>query len=107
LKLTRAVKTIIAEDSGASHRKRITELEEDKSTLQCAMDNGVEDYNLLLMGNHSLLAECNDFKYHCENLEKELAEVRSDIKKRITDLEVKVKSAKAHIIHVAAADKKQ
>jgi hypothetical protein len=33
-------------------------------------------------------------------------EVRSNVKKRITDLEAKVKSAKAHSIDVAAADDK-
>jgi hypothetical protein len=54
--MTRATKTIIAEDSGAPLHKRIVELEADKSTPQCTVDNGVEDYNLLMMGNKSLLA---------------------------------------------------
>jgi hypothetical protein len=71
------------------------------------MDNGVEDYHLPMEGNKSLLVVCNDFRYHCEGLKVELAEVRSDAEKRIADLEVKVKFAEAHIIDVAAADEKR
>jgi FtsZ-binding cell division protein ZapB len=104
--LTRAVETIIAKDSGASLCKHIAELEEDKNMLQRAVDNGVDDYNLLLASNNILLAEHNDFKYRCEDLDKELAVVRFDAKKSIIDLEVKVKSAKAHSIDVAATGEK-
>jgi hypothetical protein len=83
------------------------EHKEDKGTLQCAVDNGANDYNLLLMGNSSLLAERNDFKYRCEDLGKELAEVRSDTEERIAYLEVKAMSAKAHSIDVVAAGEKR
>jgi hypothetical protein len=49
--LTRAPETIIAEDDGASLRRRIAELEEDKGTLQRAVDTSAKDYNLVVAGN--------------------------------------------------------
>jgi hypothetical protein len=90
--LTKVAETIIAEDTGASLRQRIVKLEAKNSqlkatiaksvkmigTLQRAVDNGVEDYILLLEGNKILLAERNDFHYRCEDLNAELAEVHSD-----------------------------
>jgi hypothetical protein len=66
--LTTAAKTIINEDSGASLGKHIAKLKAEKNTLQCAVENGIEDYDLLLEGNKSLLAERDDFHYHCEDL---------------------------------------
>jgi hypothetical protein len=63
--LTKAAETIIAEDSGALLCQRIAELEAEKNLLQRAMENGIEDYDLLLEGNKSLLAERDDFRYHC------------------------------------------
>jgi hypothetical protein len=45
--------------------QRIAELEAEKNLLQRAMENGIEDYDLLLEGNKSLLAERDDFRYHC------------------------------------------
>jgi FtsZ-binding cell division protein ZapB len=59
LKLTRAVETIIAEDSWALLRRHIAELEEDKNTLQHIVDHSIEDYNMLVMGNKSLLSKRN------------------------------------------------
>jgi phage shock protein A len=88
--LTRAVKTIIAEDSGVPLRRRIVELEEDKNTLQHACPA------LLVMGNRSLLSERNELKSHCEDLQAALVEARSDAKKRVANLEAKVTSAEAH-----------
>jgi hypothetical protein len=44
------------------------ELEDDKNTLQRVVDHSIEDYNLLVMGNKSLLSERNDFKCRCEDL---------------------------------------
>jgi hypothetical protein len=55
--LARAAESIIAEDSGASLCRRIAELEEDTNTLQHIVDHSVEGYNLLVMGNKSLLSE--------------------------------------------------
>jgi hypothetical protein len=66
--LTRASETINAEDSRAPLHRHIAELEEDKNTLQCALDHSIEDYNLLVMGNKSLLSERNELKCNCEAL---------------------------------------
>jgi hypothetical protein len=66
--LTRATKTTIAKDSGAPLHRRIAELEEDKNMLQHVVAHSVKDYNLLLMGNKSLLSERNELKCHCEDL---------------------------------------
>jgi hypothetical protein len=46
------------------------------------VDNGVNDYNLLLEGNKSLLVGCNDFRYWCEDLKAELEEARYDAQKK-------------------------
>jgi hypothetical protein len=100
--LTKAAETINAEDSGASLRKHIAELKAEKNTLQHTVDNGIEDYDLLLEGNKSFLAERDNLRFRCEDLQAELAEVSSDTKKQIADLEVKVKSAEAHSVDVAA-----
>jgi hypothetical protein len=54
VKLTRAVVTIIGEDSGASLRSRIAEIEKDKDTLQLTIYRGIVDYDLLLVGNEKL-----------------------------------------------------
>jgi hypothetical protein len=61
------------------------------------VDNGVDDYNLLLEGNKSLLAERNDFHYRCEDLKDELAEAHYDAQKKTTDLESRVRAAEAAI----------
>jgi hypothetical protein len=114
-------KTIIAKDNGASLHKRIAKLEAENSQLkattaesaetigmlQRAMDNRVEDYNLLMEGNKSLLAERNDINYRCVDLKIELAEVHSDSEKKTADLEVRVKTAEAHSVDVATAGEKQ
>jgi hypothetical protein len=84
----------------------MVELEAKKSTLQRAVNNGIEDYDLLMEGSKSLLAERDDFHCHCEDLQVELAEVHSDAKKQIADLEARVKSAEAHSVDVAATGKK-
>jgi hypothetical protein len=68
LKLTRAAKIIIIEDSEAPLCKRIVELEEDKNMLQCDVDHSIEDYILMVMGNKSLLHERNELKCRCEDL---------------------------------------
>jgi hypothetical protein len=60
--LTRAAKTIIAEDSEALFCRRIAELEEDKNMLHHIVDHSIEDYNVLVMGNKSLSSERNELK---------------------------------------------
>jgi hypothetical protein len=73
------------------------------TTLQRTVDIGVKDYALLMEGNKSLLAERDDLHHLCEGLEVEDVEVRSDAKKKVADLEMRVKSIKAHSIDIAAA----
>jgi hypothetical protein len=68
MKLTRAVGTIIVEDSGASLRRRVTELEKDKDVLQRVVDHGIKDYDLLVTGNKCVAFERDEFKSHCEGL---------------------------------------
>jgi hypothetical protein len=94
--LTRVVETIIVEDSGASFHRHIAVLEEDKNVLQHAVDHSIEDYNLLVIGNKSLLSECNDLKCRYKDLQAALLEACSDAKKRAADLEARVKTMKAH-----------
>jgi hypothetical protein len=94
--LTRAAETITDEDSGAPLCRHIAELEGDKSTLQHALDHSIKDYNALVMGNKSLLSEHNKLKCCCEDLQAALASVVSEAKKRVDDLEAKVKTMKAH-----------
>jgi hypothetical protein len=106
--LTKAAQAIIAEHSGASLRQCVAELEVEKSqlktvaaesagtisTLQRAVDIGVEDYTLLMEGNKCLLVERNDFRHHCEGLEVELVEFHSDTKKKVVDLEARASMPK-------------
>jgi hypothetical protein len=66
--LTKAAETIITEDRGALLRQHMAELEAKKSTLQRAVDNGIEDYDLLMEASKSLLAVRDDFRCHCEDL---------------------------------------
>jgi hypothetical protein len=101
--LTKVAETIIAENIIASLHKCIGELEVENSRLKDAaaesaktigmlerdVDNGLDDYNLLMEGNKSLLAERNDFCYRCEDLKAELAEAHSDAQKKTADLEVR------------------
>jgi hypothetical protein len=107
VKLTRAVVTIIGEDSGASLRSRIAEIEKDKDTLQLTIYRGIVDYDLLLVGNKKLASERDKLKHRCEDLQAELTEARSDAQKRIDDLEAKVKFAEPHNINVAADDERR
>jgi hypothetical protein len=85
--LTRATKTIIAEDSGAPLCRHIVEREDDKSMLQHALDHSVEDYNVLVMGNKSLLSERNELKCRCEDLEAKVKTVKAHGEKRLRDFE--------------------
>jgi hypothetical protein len=106
MKLTRATRTIIAENSGVSLHRHVVELEKDKDTLQRVVDHGIEDYNLLVAGNKSLASEHDELKSHCEGLQAKLANTCSDTEKRVAALEAKVKFVEAHNIDVASARKK-
>jgi hypothetical protein len=68
MKLTRAAGSIIAEYSGASLYRHVTELENDKDVLQRTVEHGIEDYDLLVIGNRSLLFEHVELKSRCEGL---------------------------------------
>jgi hypothetical protein len=57
--------------------------------------------------NASLLDECNDSCYKCEDLEAELRKVCSDTTVSIAALEAKVKSAETYSAEVAAASNKR
>jgi hypothetical protein len=71
------------------------------------VDNEIKDYDPLLEGNKSQLDERDDFHYHCEDLQVDLAEVCSDAMKRTIDLEAKLESVEAHSVDVAAASERR
>jgi hypothetical protein len=73
--------------------------------LQRFVDAGIEDYNLLMQGNKSLLAEHDEFCYHSDDMENELVKAHSSAKESIADLEAKIKFVEAHSVDVAAASK--
>jgi hypothetical protein len=75
--------------------------------LQCVVDLGIEDYNLVVTGNKKLPSEQDKLKHHCDGLEAELSEACSDVQKRIDDLEARVRSSEARSIDVAAASEKR
>jgi hypothetical protein len=107
----KVVEKILAEDTGESLQKHVAELEAEEAELiaklQRSLDNGVEDYNLLMVGNESLLAECNDLLPHAEDLESELGKVRATATADVAELDTKILSAKAHSVDVAAASEKR
>jgi hypothetical protein len=71
--------------------------------MQRSLDNGVEDYNLLMAGNESKLAECNDLRHHTEDVESELAKVCAATAMDVATLETKIVSTEAHSMDLAAA----
>jgi hypothetical protein len=52
-----------------------------KNVLQHVVDNGTEDYNLMVTGNEKLTSERDKLKHCCKGLEAELSEARSDAHK--------------------------
>jgi hypothetical protein len=106
MKLAKIVESIITKDSGASLHKRTMELERDKEVLQLAVDHSAEDYVMVAAGNRKLSSECDQLKTHCESLQAELAQARSDAKKCVSDLEAKVRFAEALGIEIAAEGEK-
>lgn len=67
---------------------------------------GVEDYDLLMEGNKSLLPECDVLHERSENLDFELMKARASAAEDIAALEARVKSAEARIMDVTAAGEK-
>jgi hypothetical protein len=76
------------------------------TTLERTVAMGVEDYDLLMEGNKSLLAECDVLHERSENLDFELMKARASAAEDIAALEARVKSAEARIMDVTAAGKK-
>jgi hypothetical protein len=123
--LTKVAEKIITEEGGQMLQKRVVELEQENSWVKAtamelhgsvdgsaetiavmphSMDAGVEEYNLLLEGNKSLLAKRNALRERSEDLEAELTKARTS--EYIAALEAKVKSTEAHIVDIAASDEK-
>jgi hypothetical protein len=63
-----------------------------------------EDYELLVEGNRKLISQHDQLKHRCESLQ---AEAHCDAEKQIADLQVRVRSAEAHRIDVAAKGEKK
>jgi hypothetical protein len=70
------------------------------------LDNGVEDYNLLMAGNESMLAESNNLSHCTEDLEFELAKVCAATAADVAALETKIESVESHNVDVTAAGEK-
>jgi hypothetical protein len=73
------------------------ELESENCKLKATIAESTEEYEVLQLGNVSLLAERNNFLDRLEHLEAGLAKVRSNSTVSIASLEAKIKSAKAHL----------
>jgi hypothetical protein len=106
ISLMKAVEKIIAEDSGETLCKCVVELESENSKLKATIAESTEDYEVLQLGSASLLAERNNLRYRCEDLEAKLVNVHSKSAANIASLEAKIQSTEAHTVEVAAASKK-
>jgi hypothetical protein len=60
--LTKATEKIIIEDSEETLRKHVVELESENSKLKATVTESTE-YEVLQLGNASLLAERNELRY--------------------------------------------
>jgi hypothetical protein len=67
---------------------------------------GIEDYDLLMEGNKSLLVERNALRERSEYLESKLMKAHASTVEDIAALGVRIKFAKAHTIEVAGAGEK-
>jgi hypothetical protein len=77
------------------------------TVLERSLAHAIEDYNLLMAGNESMLAERNELCYRTEDLESGLEKVRVDAAENIAALEAKLKSAEVHSVDVAADGEKR
>jgi regulator of replication initiation timing len=59
--LMKAIEKFIIEDNGETLRKQVAELELENSNLKATIVESAEEYEVLQLGNASLLAERNDF----------------------------------------------
>jgi BMFP domain-containing protein YqiC len=115
--LTKVIEKIFAEDNEETLHKRIVELEAKNSQLatattkcsetiaqlQRSLANGVEDYNLLMAGNDSLLVEHNDLRNCTKDLESDLAKVSTATAEDVAALKMKIEYVEAHIVDVTTA----
>jgi SMC interacting uncharacterized protein involved in chromosome segregation len=97
---------IVAENDGETLRKHVADLESENSKLKATIVESPEEYDVLQLGNTSLLAECTNFRYRCEDLGAELAKAHSNSAVSIASIEANVKSAEAHAMDIAAASEK-
>jgi SMC interacting uncharacterized protein involved in chromosome segregation len=102
----KAVGENVTENNGETLQKCIAEFESENSKLKATIVESIEEYEVLQLGNTSLLADRNDFRYRCEDLGAELTKARSDSAANIASLEAKVKSVEALAVDVVAAGKK-
>jgi hypothetical protein len=100
------VEKIITEDRGETLQKHVAELESENSKLKATVAESTEEYEVLQLGNVSLLVEPNDLHYQCEDLVAGLAKVLSNFAASIASLEAKIKSTEAHVVDVATAGEK-
>jgi hypothetical protein len=68
--------------------------------------SGLEDYELLMKGNRSLLAECDALHDRAKDLESELTKAHASAIENIAALEARIRSAEVHTVDVAAAGEK-
>jgi regulator of replication initiation timing len=57
----KAIEKFIIEDNGETLRKQVAKLELENSNLKATIVESAEEYEVLQLGNASLLAERNDF----------------------------------------------
>jgi regulator of replication initiation timing len=57
----KAIEKFIIEDNGETLRKQVAKLELENSNLKATIVESTEEYEVLQLGNASLLAERNDF----------------------------------------------
>jgi hypothetical protein len=77
---------------------------EDVASLQHSLEAGIDDYDLLLEGHKSLLAECNTLCDHPADLESALEDAKAITAKDIAALEARVISTESHVVDEAVAE---
>jgi hypothetical protein len=91
----------------AELQKLVDSSAEDIASLRWALEAGIEDYDPLMEGNKSLLAERNTLRDCAADLKSELAEARASTTKDIAALETRAKSAKARVVDESATWEKR
>jgi predicted nucleic acid-binding Zn-ribbon protein len=76
-------------------------------TLRRELDKAIEDYNLLMDGNTSVLVERNTLRDRATDHESELANVKAAAAADVATLKAKISFAEAHVVDNAAAAEKR